>query len=98
MFPPASRQSRVHTDGIRGTVGITRPPLEEASMKKLLVLGSVLCGVLAMASPAAAAKSSITCTSMMTDVSARDVNVPAGQSCILVDSSVRNDVRVREGS
>jgi hypothetical protein len=34
----------------------------------------------------------------MTDVSARDVNVPAGQSCVLVDSSVRNDVRVREGS
>jgi hypothetical protein len=51
-----------------------------------------------MASPAAAAKSSVTCTGIMTDISARDVNVPAGAACTLVDSAVRNDVRVRENS
>jgi hypothetical protein len=72
-------------------------------MKKLLVLGSVLCGVLVMASPAAAhnwgsSKPSLTCTSIVTNVSVRSVNVPAGASCTLVDSIVRDDVRVREGS
>jgi hypothetical protein len=67
-------------------------------MRKLLVLGSVLCGVLVMASPAAAQKPSVTCTGIMVDIAARDVNVPDGAACTLVDSSVRNDVRVREDS
>jgi hypothetical protein len=71
-------------------------------MKKILVLGSVLCGVLVMASPAAAhnysGKPSLTCTGLVTSVSVRDVNVPAGASCTLVDSIVRNDVKVRQDS
>ncbi len=71
-------------------------------MKKLLVLGSVLCGILVMASPAAAhnysGKPSLTCDGIVTSVSVRDVNVPAGASCTLVDSIVRNDVKVRAGS
>jgi len=60
----------------------------------------VLCGVLVLASPAAAHNrtSSTTCTGILTDVSVRDVIVPAGASCTLVDSAVRNDVRVRENS
>jgi len=84
-----------------GHVGETFPNRtdeEEVPMKKLLVLGFVLCGVLVMASPAAAQKSSITCTGTLMDVSARDVTVPTGADCFLINSSVRNDVRVgRDG-
>ena len=67
-------------------------------MRKSIVLASVFCLALIAASPAAAAKSSVTCTGVMPDIAARDVTVPAGASCTLVDSSVRNDVRVNRDS
>ena len=67
-------------------------------MKKLLVLGSVLCGVLVMASPAAAAKPSITCNGTFTGVAWRDATVPDNGVCILIDSSVRNDVKVKKNA
>jgi len=63
-------------------------------MRKWIVLASAVCLALVAASPAAAAKSSVTCTGLMTDIAARDVTVPTGAACTLVDSSVRNDVRV----
>jgi hypothetical protein len=63
-------------------------------MRKLLVLASALCALLVVASPAAAAKSNVTCTGVMTSANVRSVNVPTGASCTLVNSTVRDDVTV----
>jgi hypothetical protein len=67
--------------------------------KWLALLGTVLAGLLAMASPAAAAQRALQCDGTLTGVTiTRDVVVPPDKACTLVDSVVKRGVRVHEGA
>jgi hypothetical protein len=82
--------------GATGNAAMTK---EGNLVKRLLVLsGLVLTGMLAMTSIAQARDDAADCDGTASGLTIRgDLNVPAGGSCQLINSTVRGDVKVRGG-